>query len=74
MRRLWILNDLFVDEDARGRGVAEALMDRAEEFASSSDAAGLELATEKNNAPAQALYEKRSWKRDDEFYHYAYNI
>ncbi|NND71954.1 MAG: GNAT family N-acetyltransferase [Rhodothermales bacterium] len=74
MRRVWILNDLYVVPGSRGKGVAAGLMQTAEDFAVSTDAAGLELATEKNNSPAQSLYEKRSWKRDDEFYHYAYTI
>lgn len=74
MRRLWILNDLFVAEEARQRGVARALMEAARAFASSTGAASLELATEITNTSAQALYEDLGYARDDAFYHYALTL
>jgi ribosomal protein S18 acetylase RimI-like enzyme len=74
MRRLWILNDLFVAEKARQRGVARALMEAARAFASSTGAASLELATEVTNTSAQALYEDLGYARDDDFYHYALTL
>jgi GNAT superfamily N-acetyltransferase len=70
MKRLWILNDLFVLPVARKRGVGEALLRRAEEFARQTNAKGLELETWVNNLPAQRLYEKCEWKRNVEFYQY----
>ncbi|MGO9643178.1 MAG: GNAT family N-acetyltransferase [Candidatus Bathyarchaeia archaeon] len=70
MKRLWILNDLFVLPAARKRGVGEALLQRAEEFARQTNAKGLELETWVNNLPAQHLYEKCGWKRNVEFYQY----
>jgi GNAT superfamily N-acetyltransferase len=63
----WILNDLYVDPSARGRGVGEALMDAARGLALSSGAAELMLQTARTNATAQRLYEKLGWIRDDEF-------
>jgi len=73
MKRIWVLNDLFVDSGSRGKGIAAALMEQAESFAWETSAAGLELATEKNNSPAQALYEKRGWQLDDDYFHYSLN-
>jgi ribosomal protein S18 acetylase RimI-like enzyme len=70
MKRLWILNDLFVLPAARKRGVGDALLRRAEEFAKETNAKGLELETWVNNLPAQRLYEKCGWKRNVEFYQY----
>ena len=70
MKRLWILNDLFVLPAARKRGVGGALLRRAEEFAKETNAKGLELETWVNNLPAQRLYEKCGWKRNVEFYQY----
>lgn len=64
MRRLWILNDLFVAPDARRSGVARALMDRARELAIETDAKGLILETETRNAPAKRLYEDLGWALD----------
>jgi GNAT superfamily N-acetyltransferase len=63
----WILNDLYVEPAARGRGVGEALMQAARELALSSGAAELMLQTARDNATAQRLYEKLGWLRDDEF-------
>jgi GNAT superfamily N-acetyltransferase len=33
MKRIWILNDLFVEKDFRREGVAKLLMDAAERYA-----------------------------------------
>jgi ribosomal protein S18 acetylase RimI-like enzyme len=65
--RLWILNDIFVREDMRRTGIANALVDAAEIFARSTNAVGLTLMTAHTNAAAQALYRKRGFTRDDEF-------
>src|SRR5690349_9719220 len=62
MRRLWILNDLFVAPEQRRSGVGGALMAAAEAFARSDGAKGLALATQKTNARAKALYESRGWQ------------
>ena len=64
MRRLWILNDLFVAPDARRSGVARALMDRARALAIETGAKGLILETETHNAPAKRLYEELGWALD----------
>ena len=63
----WILNDLFVQPDARGHGVGEALMETARKLAASTGAAELMLQTARTNTTAQRLYEKLGWVRDDEF-------
>jgi len=63
----WILNDLYVDPGARGRGVGEALMEAARQLALSDGSAELMLQTARTNATAQRLYEKLGWVRDDEF-------
>lgn len=70
MKRLWILNDLYVRPEARRQDVGRALMKQAEEFAKQSAARGLTLKTAMDNQPAQALYESLDWKRDDKFYSY----
>jgi ribosomal protein S18 acetylase RimI-like enzyme len=54
--RIWILNDLFVDADARRRGVANALLAGAARFAREQGAAGLMLETMRDNTAARALY------------------
>ena len=74
MQRIWILNDLFVTESARKTRVAMSLMEEAKRFASETDTARIVLATAIDNRPAQALYEKTGWEKDNAFIHYKYQI
>lgn len=46
MKRLWLLNDLFVMPEARRSGVAKALLERARQHALEIQAKGLMLRTE----------------------------
>ena len=63
--RAWVLNDLFVVEDARRGGVARALLDAAADFARAEGARGLMLETGRDNAAARALYRAAGWHEDD---------
>lgn len=67
MRRLWLLNDIFVADAARGSGVGRALMRRAEQHARDTGAGGLTLSTALDNARAQRLYESERYERDAVF-------
>jgi len=70
MKRVWLLNDLFVAPTGRRAGAGRALLDRAERWARETGAKGLTLSTEITNATAQRLYESAGWTKDDEFVHY----
>ncbi len=70
LKRLWILNDLFVAPEGRRSGVGRALLERAREFAVETQAKGLVLQTAVDNFTAQALYEAAGWKREEQFYSY----
>lgn len=70
MKRVWILNDLFVIPEARNQGVAKALMNAAKDYAISTQAVRIILATEITNTVAQSLYEAMGYRKLDEFYHY----
>lgn len=74
MRRLWILNDLYVDEAGRRRGVGKALIERARQHAGETGAKGLVLETAIDNVPAQKLYEQNGWVRDVDFHRYALDV
>lgn len=74
MKRLWILNDLFVAPEARRSGAAKLLMERARQWAVETKAKGLVLETAVTNVAAQRLYESLGWKRDDLFYHYYLDV
>jgi len=67
MAPIMILNDLFVAQERRGAGVAEALLEAAGDFARQGGAVRLSLSTQIENQPAQALYEKTGWTRDEQF-------
>jgi GNAT superfamily N-acetyltransferase len=70
VKRLWILNDLFVSPAARRGGVGRRLLERAREWAVETDAKGLTLTTTLTNTAARSLYESCGWRLDDEFAHY----
>jgi len=74
LKRLWILNDLFVVPEARRRGVAQGLMERARQLALATSAEGLALETAVDNHNAQKLYEQLGWIRDEEFFRYSLRV
>jgi len=69
MQRSMILNDLYVNEKARSKGVANALLKKAQTYATDNKMKGLALETAKDN-PAQKLYEKLCWEKDEDYLHY----
>lgn len=74
MKRAWILNDLYVAENARKQGVGEKLLDRAEAFARKTGAGSIALSTAPDNEKAQRLYERKGYERDQQFYHYELSL
>jgi ribosomal protein S18 acetylase RimI-like enzyme len=70
LSNIWLLNDLYVAESARGNGIANELMDVAEAAAKSAGATRVFLRTANDNLPAQALYEGRNWVKDEVFRRY----
>jgi ribosomal protein S18 acetylase RimI-like enzyme len=65
MQRLWILNDLYVIETARGQRIGERLIERALEHAKESNATGVVLETAHTNVSGQKLYERMGFMRED---------
>ena len=63
----WILNDLYVDDSARGQGAGTALMNAAREHALATGACEIFLQTARSNSTAQSLYAGLGYQRDDEF-------
>jgi GNAT superfamily N-acetyltransferase len=64
---IFILNDLFVQPDARRAGVGSLLLRVAARFGHSAGAVRLTLSTEVTNEAAQKLYEASGWKRQTDF-------
>lgn len=74
MKRVWILNDLFVLPKKRNQGIAKALMNAAKDIAVETGAVRIILATEVTNTVGQSLYESMGYCKFDEFYHYILKI
>ncbi|MDX6233852.1 MAG: hypothetical protein QOH68_2929 [Nocardioidaceae bacterium] len=67
---IWILNDLFVSEDARGTGAVDALLDTAATLAVDAGAIAIELSTAHTNLRAQAVYDRSGYEADTVYKHY----
>ena len=67
MRRIFVLNDLYVAPEARRSGAGRALLEAAAEYGRREGAVRLMLQTELTNATAQVLYERAGWQRDTVF-------
>ncbi len=76
LARIFILNDLFAQEQARRAGVASSLLSATASFAVSLGAVRLSLSTALTNDAAQALYRSAGWNRDQQFsvYHLALSV
>lgn len=70
MKRLWLLNDLYVIPEYRGQGVSKRLIDSAKELARATDAAGIFLETEKSNFIGNQLYPKTGFTLDDHNFYF----
>jgi ribosomal protein S18 acetylase RimI-like enzyme len=70
MMKSWVLNDLYVKEQYRGRGAGEKLIHQAIQVAKHTGAKGVMLETGKDNFKAQRLYEKIGFERETNYYYY----
>ena len=69
IKRTWLLNDLYVDEKARGKGTATKLLNAAKELGIETGSKWLLLQTASDNFTAQKVYEKNGWVRDTDFFY-----
>lgn len=74
LKGIWIVNDLFVVESARKRGIGKQLLSAANTLAHETESAYLTLSTSLENAPAQRLYESLNWQRNNAFITYIRNL
>jgi GNAT superfamily N-acetyltransferase len=70
LARVFILNDLFIHEKGRRKGVASQLLAAVEGYAWAHGAARVTLNVARDNPSAQALYEARGWSKDAQFFMY----
>ncbi|MHC8388663.1 GNAT family N-acetyltransferase [Pseudomonas sp. MDT2-39-1] len=74
LKRVWILNDIYVAEDARRQLVADNLMRTAKKMAKETNAVRMRVSTSSDNEIAQKTYESIGFKEDTEFKNYVLPI
>jgi ribosomal protein S18 acetylase RimI-like enzyme len=74
MKRLWLLNDLYISPLFRGRKISLGLIDRAKQHARETGAAGLSLETAKSNLIGNSLYKKADFVLDEDHNFYSWNV
>lgn len=74
LTKYWLLNDLFVDEDARGKGYSVQLIERAKQLCIDSNACGMYLETGKENLIGNKLYPKTGFKQMDSVNFYEWEV
>mgnify|MGYP001796220860 CR=1 FL=1 len=73
MQRLWLLNDLFVAPNHRGKGLSLLLLDAGKQLCRNTNACGVLLETEKSNAIGNQLYPRADFKLNDGSNFYEWN-
>jgi GNAT superfamily N-acetyltransferase len=69
--RIGVMNDLYVEPEARGAGVAEALIAACAERCRRRGATSLEWQTAHDNSRARAVYERVGGERDERWLDYS---
>lgn len=69
LKRIWILNDLFVSTDHRQKGIAQALITHTIKYCKTTGRKKIVLSTAYDNVYAQKLYEKLGFTHS-EFHNY----
>lgn len=73
MQRLWLLNDLFVSPNYRGRGISVQLIDQVKKLCMGTNGCGLVLETAKTNHIGNNLYPKTGFTLDTENNYYSWD-
>ena len=71
MLAMYLLNDLYVDFNHRGKGIGQALIEKAKQLCVSENNKGLAIQTAYDN-PAQHLYERLGFERETDL-HFFWN-
>ncbi|WP_342243925.1 GNAT family N-acetyltransferase [Pseudomonas sp. OTU5201] len=70
LKRVWILNDIYVAEDARRQLVADRLLQTAKKMARETNAVRMRVSTSVSNEVAHKVYESIGFHEDAEFKNY----
>lgn len=74
MKKLWLLNDLYVNPKFRGQHISIALIDKAKELARNTKSAGLLLETAKTNVVGNNLYPRTGFELDSDHNYYSWEV
>lgn len=74
MKRVWLLNDLYVDSNFRGQGFSKALIGKAKELCEETKAYGMMLETAKDNHIGNQLYPATGWTLDEDHNFYTWEV
>jgi GNAT superfamily N-acetyltransferase len=74
MKKLWLLNDLYVSPAQRGKGIAVLLIERAKELCRQTGSAGMMLETAKTNDFGNQLYPRSGFTLDDAHNYYSWDV
>ncbi|MEZ0538525.1 GNAT family N-acetyltransferase [Fibrella arboris] len=74
LKRLWLLNDLFVQADHRGQGHSLALLNAAKQLCHHTNAYGLMLETAKTNLIGNSLYPRAGFSLDEDHNYYSWEV
>ncbi len=74
MKRLWLLNDLFVKPDQRGKGISIALIEEAKNLCRVTESCGMMLETAKSNLIGNNLYQKTGFDLDFDHNYYSWDV
>lgn len=74
MKRYWLLNDLYVNSNSRGKGYSKVLIEEAKVLCRTSDSCGMYLETGKENMIGNQLYPSVDFKKYDEVNFYEWEV
>ncbi len=74
MKKFWILNDLFVEADHRGKGISIKLIARAKQLVRETRACGMFLETGKTNDIGNSLYPKTGFQLNETANFYEWEV
>lgn len=74
MKKKWLLNDLYVRKDFRGKGFSIALIERAKKLCNETGAYGLSLSTAKTNDVGNGLYPRTGFVLSTDWNEYDFTL
>lgn len=73
MKRLWLLNDLFVEPTQRGKGISKKLIQQAQKLCVETESCGMILETAKSNIIGNKLYPETGFELDSDHNYYSWD-